>query len=158
VDVGARRLRKRLEVAAAESLRGGLQLAGGRGQPPVELRRQELPHGEAPPAFDVLYWNQDSVRLAAGVHRDFIRIGLENAFAEPGALEVLATPVDLGAVDLDSYVVAGLTDHIGPWENAYRSTQLLGGSSRFVLSTSGHIQALVNPPAPDSRSTYQGPA
>ena len=104
--------------------------------------------GKAPPAFDVLYWNQDSVRLAAGLHRDFIRIGLENAFAEPGALEVLGTPVDLGAVDLDSYVVAGLTDHIIPWENAYRSTQLLGGSSRFVLSTSGHIQALVNPPAP----------
>ena len=111
--------------------------------------------GKAPPAFDVLYWNQDSVRLAAGVHRDFITIGLENAFAEPGALEVLGTPVDLGAVDLDSYVVAGLTDHIIPWENAYRSTQLLGGSSRFVLSTSGHIQALVNPPAPDSRATYR---
>jgi polyhydroxyalkanoate synthase len=111
--------------------------------------------GKAPPAFDVLYWNQDSVRLAAGVHRDFIRIGLENAFAEPGALEVLDTPVDLGAVDLDSYVVAGSTDHIIPWENAYRSTQLLGGSARFVLSTSGHIQALVNPPAADSRSTYR---
>jgi poly[(R)-3-hydroxyalkanoate] polymerase subunit PhaC len=111
--------------------------------------------GKAPPAFDVLYWNQDSVRLAAGVHRDFIRIGLANAFAEPGALEVLGTPVDLGAVDLDSYVVAGSTDHIIPWENAYRSTQLVGGTARFVLSTSGHIQALVNPPAPDSRSTYR---
>jgi polyhydroxyalkanoate synthase subunit PhaC len=111
--------------------------------------------GKAPPAFDVLYWNQDSVRLAAGVHRDFIRIGLENAFAEPGALEVLDTPVDLGAVDLDSYVVAGSADHIIPWENAYRSTQLLGGTARFVLSTSGHIQALVNPPAADSRSTYR---
>jgi polyhydroxyalkanoate synthase len=111
--------------------------------------------GKAPPAFDVLYWNQDSVRLAAGVHRDFIRIGLANAFAEPGALEVLGTPVDLGAVDLDSYVVAGSTDHIIPWENAYRSTQLLGGTARFVLSTSGHIQALVNPPAPDSRATYR---
>ena len=42
-----------------------------------------------------------------------------------------------------------------PWENAYRSTQLLGGDKRFVLSTSGHIQALVNPPAPDSRSSYR---
>ena len=60
-----------------------------------------------------------------------------------------ARGVDLGEVDLDSYVVAGLTDHIIPWENAYRSTQLLGGAPRFVLSTSGHIQALVNPPAPD---------
>ena len=111
--------------------------------------------GKAPPAFDVLYWNQDTVRLAAGLHRDFIRVGLENSLVEPGALEVLGTPVDLGAVDLDSYVVAGLTDHIIPWENAYRSTQLLGGESRFVLSTSGHIQALVNPPAEGTRSTYR---
>jgi polyhydroxyalkanoate synthase subunit PhaC len=111
--------------------------------------------GKAPPAFDVLYWNQDTVRLAAGLHRDFIRIGLDNSLAEPGRLEVLGSPVDLGAVDVDSYVVAGLTDHIIPWENAYRSAQLLGGASRFVLSTSGHIQALVNPPVQDSRSSYR---
>jgi polyhydroxyalkanoate synthase subunit PhaC len=111
--------------------------------------------GKAPPAFDVLYWNQDTVRLAAGLHRDFIRVGLRNALVEPGALEVLGSPVDLGAVDVDSYVVAGLTDHIIPWENAYRSTQLLGGESRFVLSTSGHIQALVNPPSEDSRASYR---
>jgi polyhydroxyalkanoate synthase len=111
--------------------------------------------GKAPPAFDVLYWNQDTVRLAAGLHRDFIRVGLQNSLAEPGALEVLGSPVDLSAVDVDSYVVAGLTDHIIPWENAYRSTRLLGGASRFVLSTSGHIQALVNPPAEGSRSSYR---
>jgi len=111
--------------------------------------------GKEPPAFDVLFWNQDTVRLAAGLHRDFIKQGLENSLARPGALEVLGSRVDLGAVDLDSYIVAGSTDHIIPWENAYRSTQLLGGTPRFVLSTSGHIQALVNPPAPDSRSSYR---
>jgi polyhydroxyalkanoate synthase subunit PhaC len=111
--------------------------------------------GKAPPAFDVLYWNQDTVRLAAGLHRDFIRVGLENSLAASDALEVLGTPVDLGTVDVDSYVVAGLTDHIIPWENAYRGTQLLGGASRFVLSTSGHIQALVNPPSDASRSSYR---
>jgi poly[(R)-3-hydroxyalkanoate] polymerase subunit PhaC len=111
--------------------------------------------GKEPPAFDVLYWNQDTVRLSAGLHRDFIRIGLGNALARADELTVLGTPVDLGAVDVDSYVVAGLTDHIIPWENAYRSTQLLGGASRFVLSTSGHIQALVNPPAEGSRATYR---
>jgi polyhydroxyalkanoate synthase subunit PhaC len=111
--------------------------------------------GKDPPAFDVLYWNQDTVRLAAGLHRDFIHLSLENSITRPGALEVLGSGVDLGAIDLDSYVVAGLTDHIIPWENAYRSTQLLGGTSRFVLSTSGHIQALVNPPAPESRSSYR---
>ena len=80
---------------------------------------------------------------------------MDNAFTRPGELVTLGTPVDLGAVDVDSYIVAGSTDHIIPWENAYRSTQLLGGATRFVLSTSGHIQALVNPPADDSRASYR---
>ncbi len=111
--------------------------------------------GKEPPAFDILYWNQDSVRLAAGLHRDFVHLALENSLTRAGAQETLATPLDLDAVDVDVYVVAGVKDHIVPWENAYRSTQMLGGASRFVLSTSGHIQALVNPPGPDSRSTYR---
>src|SRR4051812_31960555 len=111
--------------------------------------------GKSPPAFDVLFWNQDTVRLAAGLHRDFIQLALNNSLARPGALTVLDAPVDLSAVELDSYVVAGSTDHIIPWENAYRSTQLLGGASRFALSTSGHIQALVNPPAEQSRASFR---
>ena len=111
--------------------------------------------GKDPPAFDILYWNQDSVRLAAGLHRDFIRTALDNGLTHPGEVEVLGTPVDLGKITLDSYAVAGLSDHIVPWDNAYRSTQLLGGSQRFVLSTSGHIQALVNPPSPQSRASYR---
>ena len=111
--------------------------------------------GKDPPAFDILYWNQDTVRLAAGLHRDFIHLSLENSLTRPGALAVLGSPVDLSAVECDSYIVAGSTDHIIPWENAYRSTQLLGGTPRFVLSSSGHIQALVNPPAAESRSSYR---
>jgi len=114
--------------------------------------------GKEPPAFDVLYWNQDTVRLAAGLHRDFINVGLDNAFAHPGALTVVGEPVDLGSVDVDTYFVAGASDHIVPWESAYKSALLFGGSKRFVLSRSGHIQALVNPPAPDgaqSRSSFR---
>ena len=114
--------------------------------------------GKAPPAFDVLYWNQDTVRLAAGLHRDFINIGLENSFAHPASLEVLGRPVDLGAVDIDTYFVAGISDHIVPWESAYKGALLFGGDKRFVLSRSGHIQALVNPPAregAESRSSYR---
>ena len=83
--------------------------------------------GKDPPAFDILYWNQDTVRLAAGLHRDFVRIALGNALTVPGEVEVLGTPIDLGAITLDSYTIAGLNDHIVPWENAYRSAQLLGG-------------------------------
>jgi polyhydroxyalkanoate synthase len=111
--------------------------------------------GKDPPAFDILYWNQDAVRLAAGLHRDFVHLALENSLTHPGAAVVLGTPIDLGAVTVDSYIVAGLKDHIVPWENAQRSTAMLGGESRFVLSTSGHIQALVNPPSPESRSSYR---
>jgi polyhydroxyalkanoate synthase len=110
--------------------------------------------GRRPPAFDILYWNQDTVRLAAGLHRDLIRIALDNLLAQAGGVTVLGTPVDLSAADVDAYVVAGLNDHIVPWENAYRSGALLGGDTRFVLSTSGHIQALINPPGPDSRASY----
>jgi len=109
--------------------------------------------GKEPPAFDVLYWNQDTVRMAAGLHRDFIHIGLENSFTTPGTLDVLGTPVDMSEVDVDLYAIAGLSDHIVPWDNAYRSAQLFGGSRRFVLARSGHIQALVNPPAKEGAET-----
>jgi poly(3-hydroxyalkanoate) synthetase len=111
--------------------------------------------GRRPPAFDVLYWNQDTVRLAAGLHRDFVRIALENLLTRPGAVEVLGAPVDLGAITADTYAVAGLNDHLVPWENAYRSALLLGGETRFVLASSGHIQALVNPPKAESRASYR---
>ena len=111
--------------------------------------------GKDPPAFDILYWNQDTVRLAAGLHRDFILMGLDNGLTRAGEIEVLGTPIDLGAITLDTYIVAGMNDHIVPWENAYRSAELLGGSERFVLSTSGHIQALVNPPSTESRASYR---
>lgn len=111
--------------------------------------------GKAPPAFDILYWNQDTVRLAAGLHRDFIHLGLDNSFAHPGELEVLDAPVDLGAVDVDTYFIAGANDHIVAWQSAYKGALMFGGNRRFVLSRSGHIQALVNPPSPDSRSSYR---
>ena len=102
--------------------------------------------GKRPPAFDVLFWNSDTTRMPAGLHRDFIRMTIDNALTKPGALTVLGTPVDLSKIDVDNYVVAGSTDHICPWDSCYRSAALLGGTTRFVLSSAGHIAALVNPP------------
>jgi poly[(R)-3-hydroxyalkanoate] polymerase subunit PhaC len=110
--------------------------------------------GQRPPAFDILFWNQDTTRLAAGLHRDFIQIALDNPLVEPGALELLGTPIDLGKVSVDSYVVAGIADHITPWENCQRTTRMLGGDTRFSLSTSGHIAAIVNPPG-NPKASYR---
>jgi polyhydroxyalkanoate synthase len=109
--------------------------------------------GQNPPAFDILYWNADTTRLPAGLHADFLDLATTNGLAE-GTLTVLGTPVDLGKVTLDAYVVAGSTDHIVPWQTAYQTTQLLGGESQFVLSSSGHIQAIVNPPG-NPKSSYR---
>ena len=111
--------------------------------------------GAPPPAFDILYWNQDSIRMAAGLHADMVGVAMENSMRIPGGLTVLGTPIDLASADVPTYVLAGETDHIVPWQNAYRATQMLGGTSRFVLVTSGHIQALVNPPDPNSRRAYR---
>jgi len=102
--------------------------------------------GRTPPAFDILYWNADVTRLPAALHHDFIRLALANALVTPGTATMLGSPVDLAKVDVDAYVVAGITDHLCPWESCYRTTQLLGGPVKFVLSTSGHIAAMVNPP------------
>ncbi|TKJ16560.1 alpha/beta fold hydrolase [Blastococcus sp. CCUG 61487] len=110
--------------------------------------------GKPPPNFDILFWNADTTRMTAALHRDFIDIALGNALTEPGAATMLGTPVDLSSVTVDSYVTAGIADHLCPWQACYRSTQLLGGTSRFILSTSGHIASLVNPPG-NPKATFQ---
>ena len=103
--------------------------------------------GQAPPPFDILYWNADTTRMPAALHRDFIELVLDRALATPGTATMLGSPVDLSRVDVDAYVIAGIADHLCPWQACYRTTQLLGGDVRFVLSSSGHIASMVNPPA-----------
>jgi polyhydroxyalkanoate synthase len=110
--------------------------------------------GREPPPFDILFWNADTTRMTAGLHRDFLQMGVTNGLTRPGGLTMLGSPVDLSLVDRDTYLVAGAADHICPWQSCYRSTQLLGGSKRFVLSTSGHIAAMVNPPG-NEKARYQ---
>jgi polyhydroxyalkanoate synthase subunit PhaC len=102
--------------------------------------------GKNPPPFDVLAWNSDSTNLPASLHADFMRIWAGNSFLRSGSIQILETPLDLARVKQDTYVVGARTDHLVPWQSAYAATQILGGEVRFVLSNSGHIQALVNPP------------
>jgi polyhydroxyalkanoate synthase len=75
--------------------------------------------GNDPAAFDVLYWNNDSTRLPAKLHGDLLDLYETNAFTHPGALEVLGTPIDLSKVSNDAYIIAGITDHITPWQGCY---------------------------------------
>jgi len=110
--------------------------------------------GRTPQPFDILYWNADTTRLPAALHRDFIRLALDNALTRPGAATMLGSPVDLSKVDADTYVIAGIADHLCPWQSCYRSTQLLGGHVTFVLSTSGHIASMVNPPG-NPKATFR---
>lgn len=102
--------------------------------------------GNDPPAFDVLFWNADTTNLPAALHTDMIDMMAEGGAREGSDILVLGTKVDLGAVTCDKFVVGGTTDHITPWDGCYLSMQPFGGDNEFVLSHSGHIQAIINPP------------
>ena len=111
--------------------------------------------GRQPPAFDILYWNNDNTRLPAALHGDLIDFFKHNPLSRNGGLEVCGTPVDLTKVNVDSFSVAGINDHITPWDAVYRSTLLLGGNRRFILSNSGHIQSILNPPGNPKANYYE---
>ncbi|ART71932.1 poly(3-hydroxyalkanoate) polymerase [Mycobacterium dioxanotrophicus] len=113
--------------------------------------------GREPAPFDVLFWNADTTRMTAALHREMVLMGLHNSLTTPGAVSMLGTPVDLGTVTNDAYVIGGVADHICPWQATYRSAQLLGSKDNtYVLSTSGHIAALVNPPGNPKASFRAG--
>jgi polyhydroxyalkanoate synthase subunit PhaC len=104
--------------------------------------------GKKPPAFDLLVWNKDSTRMPAKMHSQYLRsCYLNNEFAR-GEFEIDAQKLEPGKVDIDTYVLSAVDDHIVPWVAGYKTTQLLGGHTRYVLSTSGHIAGIVNPPGP----------
>jgi poly[(R)-3-hydroxyalkanoate] polymerase subunit PhaC len=110
--------------------------------------------GENPPAFDILYWNNDTTRLPARLHSDFLDIFKDNPLRHSDALRIRDVPIDLKRVTCPVFITGGTTDHITPWQACYRSTQLFGGSRTFVLSTAGHIQSLINPPGASKRRYY----
>ena len=104
--------------------------------------------GKKPPAFDLLVWNKDSTRMPAKMHSQYLRsCYLHNEFAR-GEFEIDGQKLDPAKVDIDTYVLSAVDDHIVPWVAGYKTTQLFSGNKRFVLSTSGHIAGIVNPPGP----------
>jgi polyhydroxyalkanoate synthase len=102
--------------------------------------------GEKPPAFDVLAWNADGTNLPGALHGQFLDIFRDNPLVRPGGMEILGTPLDVSTVKVPTFVTGAVSDHLTPWKSCYRTTQLVSGDSTFVLSYSGHIASLVNPP------------
>lgn len=102
--------------------------------------------GNAPPAFDVLYWNADTTRLPAGLHGDFLDMIFTNPFLADGPSKIGDVEIDMTKVNHPTYVIAGTTDHITPWKAVYETARLYGKDATFVLSNSGHLQSLLNPP------------
>jgi poly[(R)-3-hydroxyalkanoate] polymerase subunit PhaC len=113
--------------------------------------------GEHPPAFDILAWNADSTRLPAALHSFYLRsCYVDNEFAR-GELELNGTRLDPAAITPDLYVLAAKEDHIAPWRSSFEAVRLFSGSDvRFVLTSSGHIAGIVNPPSPKSSHWTDG--
>ena len=113
--------------------------------------------GKTPAAFDLLYWNADATNLPGPMYAWYLRnMYLENNLRVPDRLSVCGEPVDLGRIDMPTYVLATQEDHIVPWRSAYRTTGLTGGKTEFVLGASGHIAGVINPASKNKRSYWAG--
>lgn len=113
--------------------------------------------GEAPPPFDLLYWNGDATNLPGPMYCWYLRhTYLQNELRLPGRLTVCGEALDLRRIQAPVYIYGSREDHIVPWDAAYRSTQIFAGPKRFVLGASGHIAGVINPPAKKKRSHWIG--
>ncbi|MFZ3202657.1 MAG: alpha/beta fold hydrolase [Pseudomonas sp.] len=114
--------------------------------------------GNKPPAFDILAWNNDTTRLPAQLHADYLDLIQLNPFSNPGALQIAGESIDMTQVKVGAYVIGGTTDHITPWQGCYGTARLFGEDSTFVLSNAGHLQSLVNPPGNPKSHFYAAAA
>ena len=111
--------------------------------------------GATPDAFDLLYWDSDSVSLPGPMYCWYTRnTYVENKIKEPGKTTQCGLPIDLSQVRTPLYVLASREDHIVPWQSAFRSKDLMGTEPRFVLAASGHVAGVINPPARKKRSHW----
>ncbi|WP_171167495.1 alpha/beta hydrolase [Ruegeria sp. HKCCA0370] len=114
--------------------------------------------GEVPPAFDLLYWNGDGANLPAKMAVEYLR-GLcqRNEFATDG-IELMGHKLKLEDVDVPLMAITCETDHIAAWKDCYRGVQKMGSRSKtFVVSESGHIAGIVNPPSKKKYGHYTNP-
>jgi len=103
--------------------------------------------GKSPFPFDLLYWNADSTRMPAAMHSFYLRkMYQQNLLAQPGGITLGGVPIDLRKIKTPSFLLSTREDHIAPWRSTYAATQIYSGPVKFVLSASGHIAGVVNPP------------
>jgi polyhydroxyalkanoate synthase len=111
--------------------------------------------GATPEAFDLLYWDSDSVSLPGPMYCWYTRnTYLENKIKDRGKTVQCGVPIDLSKVEAPLYILASREDHIVPWKSAFRSKDIMGKSPRFVLAASGHVAGVINPPAKKKRSPW----
>jgi polyhydroxyalkanoate synthase len=115
-------------------------------------------YGEAPPPFDVLYWNMDTTRMPAAMHQWYLReFYLNNNLIKKDALTIAGEAIDLERIKQPVYSVGAVDDHIAPWRQTFRVNNFVSGTKRNVLSSSGHILGIVNPPVnPPKREFWVG--
>jgi polyhydroxyalkanoate synthase len=103
--------------------------------------------GQSPSSFDLLHWNSDATRMPAANHSYYLRnCYLENRLSA-GSMVLDNTLLDLSKVKVPVYNLATREDHIAPADSVLYGSQFFGGPVKFVLSGSGHIAGVVNPPA-----------
>jgi polyhydroxyalkanoate synthase len=115
--------------------------------------------GKDPFPFDLLYWNSDSTRMPAAMHRFYLRrMYLENRLREPGGITLAGVPIDVSRIDVPAYFISTVEDHIAPWKSTYAGARLFKGPVRFVLGGSGHIAGIINPPAANKNGYWTNEA
>jgi polyhydroxyalkanoate synthase len=103
--------------------------------------------GQNPKPFDLLYWNADPTNIPEHVHRFYLKnMYLHNNLIKPGEIKLANTPIDLSDITLPSYFLAAQDDHIVPWTSSYMGKKYFSGSTKFVLTGSGHVAGVINPP------------
>lgn len=103
--------------------------------------------GERPSAFDLLYWNTDGTNMPAAMHKFYLRnMYQDNKLIQPGGIEVDGVKIDLSQIKTPAYFISTIQDHIAKWKSTYVGAQVHSGPVKFVLSGSGHIAGVVNPP------------
>ncbi|WP_299615404.1 class I poly(R)-hydroxyalkanoic acid synthase [uncultured Tateyamaria sp.] len=111
--------------------------------------------GETPPAFDLLYWNGDGANLPAKMAMQYLRGLCQRNELADGGFDLMGHHLELGDIDVPLCAIACETDHIAPWKDSYRGVQQMGSKDKtFIMTQSGHIAGIVNPPTKNKYGHY----